>query len=336
MVAGTLGSFDKEGSMKMAQSSIISAGIDTSKDKLDIAIHGQAGRLVVENAVAGWQQLAAWLRQSAVERVGIEATGGYERGVMRHLQTGGFNVVLLQPLAVKAFAQMRLRRAKSDRLDAVLIADFTHTMEAANKMPPDARFDSLGELLTYIEQIEADIVCFKTRLEHLRDARLRQNVKDDIKRLKKLRLEEIRRLRAQIFEHDDLKARYLLVLSIPAIGIRTALSLIVRMPELGLVSREEAASLAGLAPFVHQSGQYQGQMHIGGGRKRLRRPVYMAAFTGAFHWSPELQALYKRLTARGKDHKCALIACARKLLIYANAVVARGTPWEPDRPLTAA
>jgi len=336
MVAGTFGSLHKEGSMKMTQPTIISAGVDTSKDKLDVAIRGRANGLKVANNAAGWQQLAAWLQQSGVEKIGIEATGGYERGAMRHLQSAGFNVVLLQPLAVKAFAQMRLRRAKSDKLDAVLIADFTHTMDAANKMPPDPRFDGLGELLTYIEQIEEDMACFKTRLEHLRDVRLQQNVKDEIKRFNKLRLVEIRRLRAQIFEHEDLKARYNLVLSIPAIGIRTALSLIVRMPELGLVSREEAASLAGVAPFVHQSGKYQGQTHIGGGRKRLRRSLYMAAFTGAFNWNPELQALYKRLTARGKDHKCATIACARKLLIYANTVLARGTPWEKTRPLTAA
>ena len=322
--------------MKMAQPTIISAGIDTSKDQLDIAIHGQAGGVMVENNAAGWQQLAAWLRQSGVERAGIEATGGYERGVLRYLQSAGFNVVLLQPLQVKAFAWMRLRRAKSDRLDAALIADFTHTMDAANKMPPDARFDRLGELLTYIQQIEEDIARFKTRLEKLHDVRVRQNIQDEIRRFKKQRLAEIRRLRAEIFAHDDLKTRYNLVLSIPAIGIRTALSLIVRMPELGLVSREEAAALAGVAPFVHQSGKYQGQTHIGGGRKRLRRSLYMAAFTGAFNWNPELQALYKQLLARGKDHKCATIACARKLLIYANTVVARGTPWEKTRPLTAA
>jgi transposase len=336
MVAGTFGSLHKEGSMKMAKPIIISAGIDTSKDKLDTAIHGRAGGLVVENTPAGWQQLAAWLQQSGVERIGIEATGGYERGVLRYLQQVRFNVVLLQPLQVKAFAQMRLRRAKSDKLDAALIADFTHTMDATNKMPPDGRFDGLGELLTYIEQIEEDIARFKTRLEHMRDERVRQNIKDQIRSFTKQRLAEMRRLRDQIFAHADLKRRYNLVLSIPAIGIRTALSLVVRMPELGLVSREQAASLAGVAPFVQQSGKHQGQMHIGGGRARLRRSLFMAAFTGAFHWNPALMALYQRLVARGKGHKCAIIACARKLLIYANTVLARGTPWEKNSQLAAA
>lgn len=268
--------------MKMAKPTIISAGIDTSKDRLDTAIHGRAVRLVVENTPAGWQHLAAWLRQAGVERIGIEATGGYERGVLRDLQQAGFNVVLLQPLQVKAFAQMRLRRAKSDKLDAALIADFTDTMDAANKMPPDGRFDGLGELLTYIEQIEEDIVRFKTRLEHTRDERVRQNIKDQIRSFAKQRLAEMRCLRDQIFTHTDLKTRYNLVLSIPAIGIRTALSLVVRMPELGRVSREQAASLGGIAPFVHQAPRANAYRWWPG-------PVAALALHGGLHWGVQLE-----------------------------------------------
>jgi transposase len=111
------------------------------------------------------------------------------------------------------------------------------------------------------------------------------------------------------------------------IGAITALSIVVRLPELGQLSREEVASLAGLAPFVHQSGKRKGETHIGGGRARLRRALYAAAQPASFRWNPALQALYRRLTERGKSHKSALVACARKLLVYANAVVQRGTPW---------
>ena len=321
--------------MKMADNSVITAGIDTSKDKLDTAIHGQADSLVVQNETAGWKKLADWLKQSGVTRVGIEATGGYERGALRYLQQVGFTVILLQPLQVKAFGKLMLRRAKSDQLDAALIAHCTHTIDAYNKMAPDARFDALGDRLTYIEQIEEDIARFKTRLEHIGDTRLRRTVGADIKRLKKRRLDELMCLRKAVREHDDLAKRYTLVESIPTIGARTALSIVVRMPELGQLSREQAASLAGLAPFVHQSGKFKGETHIGGGRARLRRSLYIAALPGAFRWNPELKALYERLVARGKSPKCALVACARKLLIFANAVVARGTPWENTRPATA-
>ena len=136
----------------------------------------------------------------------------------------------------------------------------------------------------------------------------------------------MRRLAEVLRAHADLARRLALVMSVPGIGERTALTLIIRMPELGRVSREEAAALAGLAPFDDNSGQHRGQRHIAGGRGRVRRALF-AALPAAFHWNPALIALYDRLKAKGKAHKAALTACARKLLIYANAVVQRGTPW---------
>jgi transposase len=322
------GSLDKEGFAKMAKTTTLTAGIDTSKDKLDVAIHGQPGSFVVANTEAGWASLAKRLARDGVQRVGIEATGGYQRGVARFLQAAGFCVKTLQPLQVKAFALLHLQRAKSDGIDAALIAAVTHLLGDDAKPPVDQRFDAFQDHLTFIEQIEEDIVCIKTRVEHVTDARLQRFCAADIKRLTKRRDRELTRLIEALRGHDDLAKRFDLVLSIPAIGERTATSLVVRMPELGQVSREAAASIAGLAPFVHQSGKRQGQTHIGGGRARLRRALYMPAMVGAFRWNPILKAFYARMTARGKPPKSALIACARKLLIMANAVVARGTPWQ--------
>jgi transposase len=313
--------------MKMAKRSIITAGIDTSKAKLDIAIHG-GEVFTVSNDAAGWQQAAAKLRDAGAKRVGIEATGGYERGVTWALRDAGFTVVVMQPLQIKAFAHLVLKRAKSDRIDAVLIAACTHLLDAANKRPPDARFEALADHLTCIEQWEEDIARWKTRLEHIHDRRRRRIVEGDITRLSKRRDAELLRLQAELSQHEDLARRFALVESVPSIGLRTALSLVIRMPELGQVSREQIAALAGLAPFTHQSGQQKGETHIAGGRGRVRRAVYAAALAGAFHWNPQLKAVYKRLTGRGKSHKQALVACARKLLIFANTVVARGTAWE--------
>src|SRR6185312_13974624 len=136
-----------------------------------------------------------------------------------------------------------------------------------------------------------------------------------------------KRIISALRSYDDLARRIDLVLSVPGIGERTAISLIVRMPELGRISREQVAALAGLAPFDDDSGKYKGQRHIAGGRGRLRRSLYAAALPAAFRWNKTLIDLYARLIARGKAHNAALIACARKLLIYANTVVARGTPW---------
>jgi transposase len=314
--------------MKMAKANTISAGIDISKSKCDIAVHGACLPLCVANEEAGWQRAAEHLKRAGVTRVGLEASGKYERGITRYLQHAGFTVVMMQPLQVKAFAKLHLKRAKTDTLDAVLIAACTHILDVGNKVPPEARFDALADHLTFIEQIEEDIVRCKTRLEQTTDKRLRRMSEADIKRLRLRRDAELLRLEANLRKYDDLSRRLDLVESIPSIGRRTALCLVIRMPELGRVSREEAAALAGLAPFVRQSGTYEGQAHIGGGRSRVRRTLYAAALPGAFHWSPELKAFYARLRAAGKSHNSALVACARKLLVFANTVVARGTPWE--------
>lgn len=317
----------------MTQAITTTAGIDTSKAKLDVALHGQAGCWQVDNAPLGWRGLAADLTKANVARVGIEATGGYERGVVRYLREQGFNVVVLQPLQVRAFARLHLRRAKNDALDAVLIAACTAATEHANSQH-DERLAQLAGHLTFVEQIEEDIARFKTRLEQIEDARLRRLVLSDIARLKSRRRAEMLRIVKQLRAYGDLARRLDLVLSIPGIGERTALALIVRMPELGRVSREEAAALAGLAPFDDDSGKHKGQRHIAGGRGRLRRSLFAAALPAAFRWNKALVELYKRLMARGKAHNAALIACARKLLIYANTVVQRGTPWV-EKPVSA-
>jgi transposase len=321
-----LGSLYKAGSTKMTQISITTAGIDTSKAKLDIAVHGRTERWQVANALPGWRTLAANLVKAGVTRVGIEATGGYERGVVEHLQTAGFTVLVMQPIQVKAFGRVHLRRAKNDALDAVLIAACAATLNDP-RIASDPRLTELAGYLTFLEQAEEDIARFKTRLEHIDEPALRRLVNSDIKRLRTRRAAQMRTIARLLRDHDDLAERLDLVLSIPGIGERTALALIIRMPELGRVSREEAAALAGLAPFDDDSGKHRGQRHIAGGRGRLRRSLYAAALPAAFRWNKALIALYARLTAKGKVHKAALIACARKLLIYANTVVQRRTPW---------
>jgi transposase len=306
------------------------AGIDTSKAKLDIAVHGRAEHWQVENAVLGWRRLVAALSKQGIARVGIEATGGYERGVVGYLRATGFTVLVLQPIQVRAYARLHLRRAKNDRLDAALIAACAAEVEPP-EIEPDARLEHLAQHLTFVEQIEEDIARLKVRLEHVHDPRLRRIVVADVKRLKARRAAELLRIASALRAHDDLARRVDLVLSVPGIGERTALALIIRMPELGRISREEAAALAGLAPFDDDSGTHKGQRHIAGGRRRLRRSLFAAALPAAFRWNKALVGLYKRLIARGKAHNAALTACARKLLIYANTVVLRGTPWT-DRP----
>jgi transposase len=219
-----------------------------------------------------------------------------------------------------------LRRAKNDRIDAALIAAFTALMKVT-RQPPDPRYPPLADVLVFIEQIEEDLKRIKTRLEHTRIAEHRRFMLNDLKGLKLRRSRMLTKLEAAVRSYDDIAERLNLVLSIDGIALRTALAIIVLMPELGKLSREQAAALAGVAPFDDKSGARDGERHIWGGRARLRSSVYAAALPASFQWNSQLVALYRRLIAAGKAHKVALIACTRKLIIFANTVLARGTPW---------
>ena len=254
----------------MTDTNTRTAGIDTSKAKLDVAVFGRKECWQVTNTASGWRKLAEHLVHNDVTRVGIEATGGYERGIVEHLRAAGFTVLVLQPIQVRAYARLHLRRAKNDKLDAVLIAAFAATIEQPGA-EPDVRLAMLVRQLTFVEQIEEDIARFKTRLEQIDDPRLRRIVMADIARLKARRTAQMAYIIKALRSHGDLGRRFDLVLSIPGIGERTAIALIVRMPELGSVSREEAAALAGLAPFDNDSGTHNGERHIAGGGVRAGR-----------------------------------------------------------------
>jgi transposase len=327
MVEGTKGSHHKEGSTKMEHYSAVCAGIDTGKHKLDIAIDGSDERLQVDNSPNGYRLLSAWLRKREVERAGIEASGGYEQAVVCALRADGFVVIVFQPAQVRAYAGFVLQHAKNDKIDAALIARCTAAATDIRE-PPDARLAPLAQHLTMIEQLTQDMAQLKTRREACRDQRIRDFWTGEIKRLKLLVSGELKLLVAAIRTHCDLAELLDLIVSIDGVGQRTAVAILVRMPEIGRVSREQAAAIAGLAPYDDDSGLRRGSRHIKGGRQRLRQSLYAAALPAAFYWNPQLKALYQRLIGTGKTHKVALVACARKLLIFVNTVVARRTPWQ--------
>jgi len=304
-------------------------GIDVSKRELVVVVSGHAALRRYTNDAAGRRRLCRDLAKivgTGTLRVGLEASGGYERKVAAALRKAGFEVIVFQPIQVRAYARYLGQRAKTDPIDAHIIALATAAYEGEIGHS-DERLSSMAEHLTFIEQTEEDIVRLKTRLDGFTDTALKTRLAAEIKRLTTRRNAEIRSLRKTLRQHLDLATRLDLVTSIEGIGERTALTLIIRMPELGSLTREEAASLAGLAPFDDQSGKTDRIRHIKGGRAKVRRSLYAAALPAAFKWNTALVDLYHRLTARGATHKKALIACARKLLIFANAVLARGTPW---------
>jgi len=310
----------------MSKRSIVCAGIDTGKRKLDVALDRTGAALQVENTPEGHEALMRWLRAHRVKRIGIEASGGYEQAVVTILRERGFLVVVFQPAQVRAYARFHLQRAKNDKIDAALIAQCTADTRTIHA-PPDPRLVALARPLTLVEQIEEDISRFKNRRESCREEGSGQYWTQEIKRFQAKVRAELKSLLAIIRQHPDLATRFDLIESVDGVGPRTALAILVRMPEIGSISREQVAALVGLAPYDDDSGDQVGVRHIAGGRERLRGSLYAAALPASMRWNRELMALYARLIARGKLHKVALVACARKLLIFVNTVVARGTPW---------
>src|SRR6201989_1309123 len=254
----------------MSKHNTVCAGIDTGKRKLDAALQGSERRLQVDNTPEGHVVLLKWLREHRVKRVGIEASGGYEQVVVATLRKCRIVVIVFQPAQVRAYAQFHLQRAKNDKIDAAWSADCTAAAKKIHEAP-DPRLAAFAQHLTLIEQLGEDMSRLKNRCETCRDPRLLAFWKSEIARLKKLEKAELKLLVKSIRQHKDLAERLDLIASVDTVGLPTAVSILVRMPEIGRISREEAAALAGLAPYDDDSGDHAGERHIDGGRERLRK-----------------------------------------------------------------
>jgi len=327
--------FHKEGSTKMsktntpARSSQLSdscAGIDVSKAWLDIAVLKTNSVDRFANSAAGHADLITALRKQSVRRVGLEATGGYEQDIVLALRTAGLEVHVFQPKQVKAYATFKLQRAKTDQIDARLIAAATAQLDAV-RPAPDSRFHGFAALLTLIDQLSEDVIRTKTRAEHVKEPVVRAHHAAELKRLRATMRQIYAELANRVKAHADLKARLELIESIDGIGERTALALLIRMPELGAISREQAAALVGVAPVTRESGQSAKESHIEGGRMRIRTALF-ACTQAAIQWNAALKDFYARLMQKGKHHRAAIIACARKLTIFVNTVLKRQTKWQ--------
>jgi transposase len=311
--------------MERAQGNTKVAGIDVGKRWLDVAVHGDGDAERFGNDETGLEALIAWLAARGVVRVGLEATAGYERAARARLEAAGLAVVVHQPLEVRLFARLKRLKAKTDRLDAALIAAATAQVEAV-RAAQDPRLVELAQRLTAYEQITDQAAELKTFMEHVDLPDLVQALSEQIQALSRLKARLAGEILAKIKAWPDLLARYRLLLSLPGVGPVVAASLIVRMPELGALRRGQPAALLGVAPFDRQSGQWRGRSFIGGGRSRPRRMVYLAAIA-AKRCDPAYKLFAQRLLNAGKPPKVTIVAVMRKLIEAANLVLARQKPW---------
>jgi transposase len=305
------------------------AGIDVSKARLDVFLLPQRTRLDFSNAPRGIGALGRQLARHGVERVVLEATGGLEYPVARALCDAGLSVARVQPGRVKAYRSFLGRRAKTDALDAELMARFALAMSEDDIHPlPSAQQDAIRSLAARRRQLVDLLVQEKNRLKAARDPLVLDSLKSVIAGLGTERKRIETALEDAIARDAQCRQRSALLRSIPGIGPVVATVLITDLPELGQLNRHQAASLAGLAPHPQHSGTALRQSHIGGGRACVRTALYMAALS-ASRSNPSFKAFYRQLVASGKPHKLAMTAVARKLVVLANAIVKQNAPWKP-------
>src|SRR5262245_44062664 len=315
----------------MAQNESVVVGIDVAKDKVDACIRRLALRQMFPNTPQGHRQLVAWLRKHEVSKAVMEASGGYEREWAKVLRQAGIEVRIVDPKRVRSFALSGGRLAKNDAIDAQMIAWFAETFSEA----PGQTHDAAHEELLALAKARISLVDLKARLESQSEHAGPRLVQSARGRLLKNLVSEIAKLEAiiaaTIKATPHLAERAEIIESIPGFAKTTSANLVAGMPELGQVSNKIAAALLGAAPYDDDSGNRRGERHIKGGRRWVRKAIYMPCVGAATLNNPVLKAYYDRLIAKGKKPKVALVACMRKLIAILNTMIARRQKWDPSR-----
>lgn len=303
-------------------------GIDVSKEQLDVYVHPSGESFTVARDPEGLEALVTQLGEAEPELIALEATGGFETVVAAHLGTAGLPVIIVNPAQVRHYAQALGKRAKTDRIDAAVIARFAEATNPEVRALPDEDTRLLASLLARRQQIVQMMVAERQRARHLTAPRLKKSVNRLLTALQKELAALDKEIDDSIRKSPLWREKENLLKSVPGIGPNIARTLLAELPELGTLTRREVASLVGLAPFTRQSGQWRGKSFIGGGRSRVRAALFMGAMVARQH-NPTLRAFFERLVAAGKPRMVAMIAVARKLLTILNAIVRDQRPWAP-------
>jgi transposase len=299
-------------------------GIDVSKDQLDVALRPSGERIQTPNDERGILAIVERLKGASI--VVLEATGGYESAAAALLSLNGIPVALINPRQARDFAKAGGKLAKTDAIDAAVLAHFGEAMRPESRPLPDAASLELRAIFTRRQQLIEMLGAEKNRLGQATVHAVRRNLKKHIAWLEKELREADGDLRKAVESSPIFRAKDNLLQSVPGIGRATSIALMAGLPELGSISSKKLSALVGVAPLNNDSGQFRGQRHIRGGRGDVRAKLYMAALV-ASRWNPTIAAYYERLIALGKPKKVALIACVRKLLSILNAMVKTNTPW---------
>ena len=303
------------------------AGIDVSKDRVDVHLLPGGESFALARNGKGLAELCTRLEGRGLSVIGVEATGGFETVVAAALAGAGLPVVVVNPAQVRAFARALGQRAKTDPIDAAVIARFVAATKPAVRPLPDAATQLLADLVGRRRQIVDMLAAERQRQKRLTARHLARSLVRLIGALERELNTVDGEIDAAVRGSPAWRDSEDLLSSVPGVGPVTARTLLAELPELGTLGRKQIASLAGLAPYTRQSGQWKGKTFIAGGRTAVRHVLFMAAMTARTH-NPPLKTFYERLVAAGRPKMVALIAVARKLLTILNAIIKTKTPWQ--------
>jgi transposase len=300
-------------------------GIDIAKDSMEVMVHESSKRWNFMNDESGLHKLIAKMKRLSPSLIVLEATGGYENTVATGLQCKGFSVAVINPRQIRDFARSIGTLAKTDILDARVIAHFAAKIQPPPRILPTEEAKRLGAILMRRRQIITLLTAEKNRLLQANPA-VRERVKNHVIWLKQELSDITTELKQTVQDDPEWKEKDKIIQSVPGVGPILSVTLLADFPELGTLNRKQIAALGGVAPFNRDSGKMRGKRTIWGGRGVVRTATYMAAFA-AIRCNPLLTSFFNRLVAAGKPRKVALVACMRKLLCILNAMLKNRTRW---------
>ena len=303
-------------------------GIDVSKDRLDIHVRPSGQAFVVTRDGKGLHELVERLRGVDPSLIAVEATGGFETVVAAAIAGAQLPLAVVNPAQVRHFAQAVGKRAKTDPIDAAVIARFAEAVKPEPRGLPDEAARLLAELVSRRTQIIEMLVAERQREKRASAERVRKSLSRHIRVLEKELPEVDRDIDTIVRGSPVWRAKEDLLITFPGVARIITRNVLADLPELGRLTRREIASLVGVAPFTRQSGKWKGKSMIGGGRPSVRSALYMAALS-AIRCNPVMREFYQGLLARGKPKMVALIAVARKILTILNAMIRDNRPWQP-------
>jgi transposase len=302
-------------------------GIDVSKDRLDVHIRPSGEAFSVMHDAEGISALLERLKLAEPTLVVLEATGGLQTRAAAGIAAAGLSTAVVNPRQVRDFARATGRLAKTDMLDAEIIARFAEAVRPEPRPLSDEAGQALQALVARRRQLVDMRVAEKNRRTQIRDPKLRDRLDEHLDWLAKAIAEVDQEMDDHIRNSPIWRAKEDLLTSVPGVGDKTARTLIADLPELGTLSRRQIAALVGLAPINRDSGTYRGKRHIAGGRSHVRAALYMATMT-AIRCNAVIRDAYRRLVAAGKKRMTALVACMRKLLVILNAILRDNLAWK--------